>query len=240
MSQDADRSRLVDAQSVGLSATKTALGDMLERASDSTRENTSPLTVHNFVVRVDTQCTISLETLVLRAKNVEYDPQRHTSAILRIRQPRATALVFRSGKLISFPVKFGSFRVTNVICAAHFGAPVWLQGLAYDRPSDASYEPELSPALQLRTRNPSSNALVFASGKCVITGVRSLAEAEVVWRKRLRPALAQYRRKRELGDSAARALVGDAAQDETADGSGVKNEPQEAETFALQPSRIRR
>ena len=36
----------------------------------------------------------------MKARNVEYRPRKFPAAIIRIREPRSTALVFASGKMV--------------------------------------------------------------------------------------------------------------------------------------------
>ncbi|TKC35129.1 hypothetical protein EI555_015941, partial [Monodon monoceros] len=45
-------------------------------------------------------CKLDLKTTVLRAGNAEYNPKRFAAVIMRIREPRATALIFSSGKMV--------------------------------------------------------------------------------------------------------------------------------------------
>jgi len=44
--------------------------------------------------------TLNLREIALKAKNVEYKPKRFAAAIMRIRDPKTTALIFASGKMV--------------------------------------------------------------------------------------------------------------------------------------------
>ena len=41
-----------------------------------------------------------LAHIATHARNVEYNPKRFSAAIVRLREPKATALVFSSGKMV--------------------------------------------------------------------------------------------------------------------------------------------
>lgn len=43
---------------------------------------------------------LDLKKIALRARNAEYNPKRFAAVIMRIREPRTTALVFSSGKMV--------------------------------------------------------------------------------------------------------------------------------------------
>jgi len=43
---------------------------------------------------------LKLNYINIRTRNSEYNPARFTGLIMRIRNPRATALIFSSGKLV--------------------------------------------------------------------------------------------------------------------------------------------
>ena len=38
--------------------------------------------------------------LLIQARNAEYNPKRFAAVIMRIREPRTTALIFSSGKMV--------------------------------------------------------------------------------------------------------------------------------------------
>ena len=43
---------------------------------------------------------LDLKTIALHARNAEYNPKRFAAVIMRIREPKTTALVFASGKMV--------------------------------------------------------------------------------------------------------------------------------------------
>lgn len=44
-------------------------------------------------------CLFDLKFIVMHSRNATYNPKRFPAAVLRIREPKATALVFAAGKL---------------------------------------------------------------------------------------------------------------------------------------------
>lgn len=43
---------------------------------------------------------MDLKKIALHARNAEYNPKRFAAVIMRIREPRTTALIFSSGKMV--------------------------------------------------------------------------------------------------------------------------------------------
>ena len=54
--------------------------------------------LQNIVATVNLDCKLDLKKIALTAKNAEYNPKRFAALIMRIREPRTTALIFSSGK----------------------------------------------------------------------------------------------------------------------------------------------
>lgn len=49
---------------------------------------------------VNLNCKLDLKKIALHARNAEYNPKRFAAVIMRIREPRTTALIFSSGKMV--------------------------------------------------------------------------------------------------------------------------------------------
>ena len=56
--------------------------------------------VHNVVATASLGMKLELKTIAMKANNAEYKPKRFSAVILRIRDPKTTALVFASGKMV--------------------------------------------------------------------------------------------------------------------------------------------
>ena len=57
-------------------------------------------TLQNIVATVNLSARLDLKTIALHARNAEYNPNRFAAVIMRIREPKTTALVFASGKMV--------------------------------------------------------------------------------------------------------------------------------------------
>ena len=57
-------------------------------------------TLQNIVATCNLACDLDLKTIAMHARNAEYNPKRFAAVIMRIRDPKTTALIFRSGKMV--------------------------------------------------------------------------------------------------------------------------------------------
>ena len=60
----------------------------------------STLTIQNVVATVQLGIQLDLRQIALHARNAEYNPRRFAAVIMRLREPRCTALLFSTGKLV--------------------------------------------------------------------------------------------------------------------------------------------
>ena len=68
--------------------------------------------------------------------------------------------------------------ISNVVTCMELGELPQLHVLAQSlrvRGHDVSFEPELSPGVVLRSKHPKSTAMLFRSGKAMVTGVNDLS-----------------------------------------------------------------
>lgn len=56
--------------------------------------------LQNIVSTVNLGVPLDLKKIALHARNAEYNPKRFAAVIMRIREPRTTALIFSSGKMV--------------------------------------------------------------------------------------------------------------------------------------------
>lgn len=57
-------------------------------------------TLQNIVATVNLSCKLDLKVIAMGARNAEYNPKRFAAVIMRIREPKTTALIFASGKMV--------------------------------------------------------------------------------------------------------------------------------------------
>lgn len=150
--------------------------------------------LQNIVSTVNLGCKLDLKKIALHARNAEYNPKRFAAVIMRIREPRTTALIFSSGKMVctgakseeqsrlaarkyarivqklGFDAKFLDFKIQNMVGSCDVKFPIRLEGLVLTHSQFSSYEPELFPGLIYRMVKPRIVLLIFVSGKVVLTG----------------------------------------------------------------------
>lgn len=156
--------------------------------------------LQNIVSTVNLCCKLDLKKIALHARNAEYNPKRFAAVIMRIREPRTTALIFSSGKMVctgaksedqsrlaarkyarvvqklGFPAKFLDFKIQNMVGSCDVKFPIRLEGLVLTHQQFSSYEPELFPGLIYRMVKPRIVLLIFVSGKVVLTGAKVRGE----------------------------------------------------------------
>ena len=153
-------------------------------------------------------------------RNVEYKPKRFAAAIMRIRNPKTTALIFRSGKMVctgakseqdsliaaknyakklkkigNKQVKLDDFKIQNIVASHDVKFAIKLESLLLKSEEGGikcRYEPELFPGLIFRMNTPSVVLLIFASGKIVLTGAKTREEIFQSYEKIL-PVLKMHR-----------------------------------------------
>mmetsp|Transcript_3340 Transcript_3340/g.5370 ORF Transcript_3340/g.5370 Transcript_3340/m.5370 type:complete len:210 (+) Transcript_3340:314-943(+) len=163
-------------------------------------------TLQNIVATVNLGCQLNLKQITLHARNAEYNPKRFAAVIMRIREPKTTALIFSSGKMVctgaksednarlaarkfariiqklDFPAQFKEFKIQNIVGSCDVKFPIRLELLAVRHASYCSYEPELFPGLIYRMIDPKVVLLIFVSGKIVLTGAKEKSHIHEAFR----------------------------------------------------------
>lgn len=83
--------------------TPSTPGHILAPMTPATPSSSDPGIVpqlQNIVSTVNLGCKLDLKRIALHARNAEYNPKRFAAVIMRIREPRTTALIFSSGKMV--------------------------------------------------------------------------------------------------------------------------------------------
>lgn len=174
-------------------------------------------TLQNIVATVNLACRLDLKTIALHARNAEYNPKRFAAVIMRIREPKTTALIFASGKMVvtgakseddsklasrkyariiqklGFSAKFTDFKIQNIVGSCDVKFPIRLEGLAFSHGTFSSYEPELFPGLIYRMVKPKIVLLIFVSGKIVLTGAKQREEIYQAF-EAIYPVLSDFRK----------------------------------------------
>ncbi|KAI3403653.1 SPT15 [Candida oxycetoniae] len=193
--------------------------DIIEPKQDDDDGATSGIvpTLQNIVATVNLDCRLDLKTIALHARNAEYNPKRFAAVIMRIRDPKTTALIFASGKMVvtgakseddsklasrkyariiqklGFNAKFTDFKIQNIVGSCDVKFPIRLEGLAFSHGTFSSYEPELFPGLIYRMVKPKIVLLIFVSGKIVLTGAKQREEIYAAF-EAIYPVLSEFRK----------------------------------------------
>lgn len=173
--------------------------------------------LQNVVATVNLNCKLDLRSIALRARNAEYNPKRFAAVIMRIRDPKTTALIFASGKMVvtgaksekaskiasqryakiinklGFNAQFTDFKIQNIVSSCDLKFCIKLEGLAYGHSNFCSYEPELFPGLIYRMVKPKIVLLIFVSGRIVLTGAKVREDIYEAF-DNIYPVLTQYRK----------------------------------------------
>lgn len=162
------------------------------------------LCIENVVGSTSLEQELDLETLSDDLEDVSYDPEQFPGLVYRTTDPKAASLLFRSGKLVctgassidnleeAVRITVEKFRslgiavpadpevtVQNIVTSGDLGARLNLNAIAIGLGLEAvEYEPEQFPGLVYRLDEPDVVALLFGSGKLVITGGEHPTDAE--------------------------------------------------------------
>jgi transcription initiation factor TFIID TATA-box-binding protein len=122
--------------------------------------------------------------------------------VMRLKQPKAAALIFSSGKIVCTGAKSPSdakvvvskivkrmnklgikipknykVRLENIVASAKLDRELNLNNIAFTL-ENTEYEPEQFPGLVYRMDDPRVTFLLFGSGKIICTGGRSIADVK--------------------------------------------------------------
>ena len=159
--------------------------------------------IQNVVASTGIGQELDLEALAEDLPGADFNPDNFPGLVYRTQEPKAAALIFRSGKIVCTGAKsiddvhealgiiFQKLRdlqipveespeitVQNIVSSADLGHTLNLNALAIGLGlEDVEYEPEQFPGLVYRMDDPDVVILLFGSGKIVITGGKRTADA---------------------------------------------------------------
>jgi len=154
----------------------------------------------NIVCSSSLEQDIPLIRLAETLPNTEYNPEQFPGLIMRIKDPKTSALIFSSGKIVSTGARsLGKVResidriienlakvkvkitikpkieVQNMVGSGEIGMDLNLNSLAMEL-ENTEYEPEQFPGLVYKLDGTRATFLLFSNGKIVCTGTRSEAK----------------------------------------------------------------
>lgn len=153
--------------------------------------------IQNIVASTSLEKDIPLIRLAEALPNTEYNPEQFPGLVMRIREPKTSALIFSSGKIVCTGAKSMTkvresikeiikniekinikitvvpiIKVQNMVASGAIGMDLNLNDLAM-RLENTEYEPEQFPGLVYKLPETRATFLLFSNGKIVCTGTRS-------------------------------------------------------------------
>jgi len=158
--------------------------------------------VVNIVVSTNLKHDVPLEKMAATLSNTEYNPEQFPGLVIRIKEPKTSALIFSSGKVvctgarsmdkveesikkiikslekIGIKIKIKpDIKIQNIVASGSVGMDLNLNTLAMTL-KNTEYEPEQFPGLVYKLVDSELRAtfLLFSNGKIVCTGTKSESE----------------------------------------------------------------
>lgn len=154
--------------------------------------------IENVVATVVMEITekIDLVKIARKFEDVEYNPERFPGLVMRITDPKATFLIFSTGKMVitglrradqasagvkkivksikkaGINVSNPVITVQNIVASGDLHTFIDLNMAAIVM-ENAMYEPEVFPGLIYRMKEPKTVFLIFSTGKVVCTGAKN-------------------------------------------------------------------
>ena len=158
------------------------------------------LKIENIVASGAIADSINLVEIASRVDSCELNTKRFPGAVLRMEKPKIASLIFSSGKVVLTGIRdeqalaaglthimqvmrnagvetYDTPRVaiTNIVCSYDMGRYINLNKLVITlNLENIEYEPEQFPGLVYRLKDPKIVALLFSSGKIILTGGKNL------------------------------------------------------------------
>ncbi len=150
--------------------------------------------IQNIMSVADLGCHLDLPYIATHCCNTQYRPKVFNPVVMKISEPKSTALIFASGKIVctgtknendsrlaakkfyqtikelGFPVKFLNYRITNIAASCQVDFPVNFYKIYKEHTKFVDYNPEIFPALIYRK---DVTILLFKSGKVIVTNVKT-------------------------------------------------------------------
>ena len=154
--------------------------------------------IENVVATVIMEITekIDLNKIARKFEDVEYNPERFPGLIMRIKDPKATFLIFSTGKMVitglrradeaspgvkkimksikkaGIDVANPVITIQNIVASGDLHTFIDLNMAAIIM-ENTMYEPEVFPGLIYRMKEPKTVFLIFSTGKVVCTGAKN-------------------------------------------------------------------
>jgi transcription initiation factor TFIID TATA-box-binding protein len=174
--------------------------EMIPQPMEGKEAGPRDIRVVNIVVSTSLEHDIPLEKMAATLSNTEYNPEQFPGLVIRIKDPKTSALIFSSGKVVCTGArsmekvqesidriieslkKIGinitikpKINIQNIVASGNIGMDLNLNTLAM-KLDNTEYEPEQFPGLVYKLMEAKATFLLFSNGKVVCTGTKSEAE----------------------------------------------------------------
>ncbi|MHA1370496.1 MAG: TATA-box-binding protein [Promethearchaeota archaeon] len=137
---------------------------------------------------------IDLNQIARKYTDCEYNPERFPGLVMRVENPKATILIFSTGKMVVTGLRQASeaktvvhnvitkmkkakvniksepeITIQNIVASGDLHTSIDLNDAAITM-ENAMYEPEVFPGLIYRMQEPKTVFLIFSTGRIVCTG----------------------------------------------------------------------
>ena len=166
----------------------------------SLAEHKAFINIENVVATGTLHQNIDLNSIVRVFPGVEYRPEQFPGLVYRVKKPKATTLIFGSGKMVCTGSKSErqahkavmkvvdelnrngivilgkpEIQIQNIVASVGLGGYIDLEKVTYSL-KRTMYEPEQFPGLIYRMDDPKVVILIFTTGKLVCTGAKKETE----------------------------------------------------------------
>lgn len=143
---------------------------------------------------------LDLLEIAKKTRNIEYNPERFAPVIMRIRDPKVTTLIFKTGRItitgaksvmeckraarkaarvlqrLGYRVAVINLTIQNISAGCKLAFRVRLHPLSKEKvygKTAITYEPELFPGLVISLSIPVVKVIVFFTGSVLMTGAKT-------------------------------------------------------------------
>ncbi len=169
----------------------------VDEASEADKKEGLDYKIENVVATVVVEIIekIDLNIIARKHADVEYNPERFPGLVMRILKPKATILIFSTGKMVVTGLRKASeagrvvekvlknikkagikvsnpeITIQNIVASGDLHTNIDLNMAAIIM-EHAMYEPEVFPGLIYRMQEPKTVFLIFSTGRIVCTGAK--------------------------------------------------------------------
>jgi transcription initiation factor TFIID TATA-box-binding protein len=171
---------------------------MSDKENDYDFENNLDYKIENVVATVNLEITekMDLNQIARKHGDTEYNPERFPGLVMRIQDPKATFLIFSTGKMVVTGLRMAAdaprgvekaiknikkagikvsnpeITIQNIVASGDMHTNIDLNMAAIVM-ENVMYEPEVFPGLIYRMKEPKTVFLIFSTGKIVCTGAKN-------------------------------------------------------------------